>query len=685
MKRINDIKRIYVVTVVFILSLLWGNSALFSLKETLVKIADNANTGYFKPEVKISPNGDIYVIYQALNEGSNRSDVHLSKYGANGKVSFVKNLSDSSAYSYEPEIDIRDNGDVHTVWCEQSGDTHVIKYRFFNGSSWSGTQNLGQVGDTEIVEDVRIAVDQSGNVFVVFMHWQAAKCKFISKYGNNISFESWPLSGRSKHPDVAVDSNHVHIIYQYRETGDPYTIAYNRRPNRQNSSWEDWIDLEFYGVQRPRMDLDTSNVPHAVFFENFGSTRNLWYKKKSGNKFGSLKIMTNPSKDETYHYCEVLADNDNNVLVTMQRGGTGGGKFVGYNWLRNGKWSGYSSFSKTVGLRPTKQSADIVDGEFYAAVTFCERDNVVWLLIAEEDGSPGGTGTAPTANFTFSPLGGHAPLNVTFDASASSDDDGDITAYTWTFGDGATGTGQMPSHTYAAEGTYTIRLTVTDNDGKTGTTTRTIIVDPPNQPPVAKFTFSPISGLYPLTVTFDAATSSDPDGSVAQYDWDFDGEQTGSGQMVTHTFTTEGLKTIILTVYDDDGDSATATGTVEVLGILPPLNIVSESMTNRNLFTIQYVYRITWDDNPANPNRGAVINQYNIYNRRPGESTWHLVTAFAANSGNEYYHRLGTTEEEFLYTVTAVDEQGRESDLPKASTTLQDGLNPGPGKRKIIQ
>lgn len=683
MRRINDFKQIYVVTVIFILSLLWGNSALLSLDETVVKIAGDANTGYFKPEVKISPNGDIYVIYQALNESSGRSDVHLSKYSSNGKVSFVRNLSNSSSYSYEPEIDIRGNGDVHTVWCEQSGDTHTIQYRYFNGSSWSATQDLGHVDDTEIVEDVRIAVDQSGNVFVVFMHWNVAKCKFISKYGSNISFESWPLSGRSKHPDVVVDSNYVHIIYQYRETGDEYTIAYNRRANQRNSNWESWIDLEFYGVQRPRMDLDSSGVPHAVFFENFGSTRNLWYKKRSGNKFDSLKIMTNPAGAETYHYCEILADNENNVLVTMQRGGTGGGKFVGYNWLRNGKWSGYSSFSKSAGLNPTKQSADIINGEFYAAVTFCERDDAVWLLIAEEDGNPGGGGSAPTANFTFSPLGGHAPLNVTFDAQASSDEDGQITAYNWVFGDGGTGIGMQPTHTYVNEGTYTIRLTVTDNDGKTGSTTRTIIVEPRNQPPVALFTFSPISGLLPLTVTFDASASSDPDGDVVEYDWDFDGEQTGSGAVVTHTFTTEGLKKITLAVYDDDGDSSTASGTVEVLGILPPLNIVSEAMTNRNLFTIQHVYKITWSDNPGNPNRGAVISQYNIYHRRPDENAWVFVTAIAANSGNEYYHRMGTTFEEYRYTVTAVDEQGRESELPSPSAALQDVLPPG--KKKNIQ
>ncbi|MDH3458376.1 MAG: PKD domain-containing protein, partial [Gemmatimonadota bacterium] len=64
----------------------------------------------------------------------------------------------------------------------------------------------------------------------------------------------------------------------------------------------------------------------------------------------------------------------------------------------------------------------------------------------------------------------------TFDGSGSTDPDGTIVSYEWDFGDGATGTGVSPSHTYAAAGTYDVTLTVTDNDGATDTqaTTATI-------------------------------------------------------------------------------------------------------------------------------------------------------------------------------------------------------------------
>ena len=53
---------------------------LYALDETLVKIADETNIAYFKPEVEISPTGDIYVAYQAENQASGRSEIFLSKY-----------------------------------------------------------------------------------------------------------------------------------------------------------------------------------------------------------------------------------------------------------------------------------------------------------------------------------------------------------------------------------------------------------------------------------------------------------------------------------------------------------------------------------------------------------------------------------------------------------------------------
>jgi PKD repeat protein len=74
---------------------------------------------------------------------------------------------------------------------------------------------------------------------------------------------------------------------------------------------------------------------------------------------------------------------------------------------------------------------------------------------------------------------------VAFDGSGSSDTDGTIASYGWTFGDGATATGPAPNHTYNSAGNYSAVLTVTDNQGATGTSSVTISVTPGPTPPAA--------------------------------------------------------------------------------------------------------------------------------------------------------------------------------------------------------
>jgi PKD repeat protein len=103
----------------------------------------------------------------------------------------------------------------------------------------------------------------------------------------------------------------------------------------------------------------------------------------------------------------------------------------------------------------------------------------VAAVLAACGGGGGGTNSIPVASFTATPTSGKAPLQVSFDASASRDPDGTIASYQWNFDGTATGSGVTAQHTYAAGGTFTARLTVTDNAGATASVTRTITVQPP--------------------------------------------------------------------------------------------------------------------------------------------------------------------------------------------------------------
>jgi alpha-tubulin suppressor-like RCC1 family protein len=158
---------------------------------------------------------------------------------------------------------------------------------------------------------------------------------------------------------------------------------------------------------------------------------------------------------------------------------------------------------------------------------------------------------APTARITGSCTDLACPLS----GSTSSDADGTIAGYAWDFGDGAKTTGPSPGHTYTAAGTYTVTLTVTDDDGATGTTSRQVTVSeappPANQPPVARITDVSCADL---TCSFSGSTSSDPDGTVVAYAWTSgDPAQNGTGATYSVTFASAGPRTVSLQVTDDDG------------------------------------------------------------------------------------------------------------------------------------
>jgi len=95
------------------------------------------------------------------------------------------------------------------------------------------------------------------------------------------------------------------------------------------------------------------------------------------------------------------------------------------------------------------------------------------------------TNTPPVADFEVRAGDDGSPNSVVFDASSSSDADGSVTAYQWLFGDGTTGSGVKKAHTYPSVSNYTVTLVVTDNEGASHLTRRTIALSRPLATPEA--------------------------------------------------------------------------------------------------------------------------------------------------------------------------------------------------------
>lgn len=146
-------------------------------------------------------------------------------------------------------------------------------------------------------------------------------------------------------------------------------------------------------------------------------------------------------------------------------------------------------------------------------------------------------------------------VTVSFDAARSLDADGDPLTYSWTFGDGGSATGISVTHTYAEGGTYPVILTVDDGTGLANATHEDALSVRVNRSPVA------VAGNNQRVCTddvvvLDGGQSTDPEGGVLEYHWDF-GDGTGSDIVnPTKVYRKGGVYPVTLSVRDDSGFEA---------------------------------------------------------------------------------------------------------------------------------
>ncbi|OVE77526.1 hypothetical protein BVX98_02450, partial [bacterium F11] len=174
----------------------------------------------------------------------------------------------------------------------------------------------------------------------------------------------------------------------------------------------------------------------------------------------------------------------------------------------------------------------------------------------------------PTAIIEATPTSGNEPLTVTFVGSSSFDSDGRIDSYAWDFGDGDSAFTKNTSHTFDQAGSYTVLLTVTDNDLATSSTTLVISVINPetgNIPPTAVInTLTPVVGPAPLTVQFSMTDSFDPDNDsgpdrgIVNKIWNFQDGGTSNDREPSYEFSHPGTYDVVLMVFDDHGDPGTS-------------------------------------------------------------------------------------------------------------------------------
>jgi len=204
----------------------------------------------------------------------------------------------------------------------------------------------------------------------------------------------------------------------------------------------------------------------------------------------------------------------------------------------------------------------------------------------------------------------------------------------------------------------------------------------PNVPPTARILLWPSSGIYPLRVDFDGTASTDSDGRIVTYAWTLGDGNTDTNAKFSHTYQSKGSYAIYLTVTDDRGGTSTASAVVTVFGVEPPLNISYTHNQNRNLFSTEHYFRLTWQNNPINEQRGFNVVRYNIYRRIKGQGSWQFLVRVPRKDSNEYLDRsLKNDFQNYEFTVTCQDIEGRQSDLTQSSNQTNQTNTTAPDKR----
>ncbi len=151
--------------------------------------------------------------------------------------------------------------------------------------------------------------------------------------------------------------------------------------------------------------------------------------------------------------------------------GTDYSTILASNWGSGTGWNDYGLYTFHL---------SVSEGSF--TITVLEDDAILWDVTINDSSYVGGqfgfynfsqahvqysgfTLNIPPVCDAGGPYFGDAGVAVQFDGSNSIDEDGEIVDWVWDFGDGSTGTGETPTHTYAEDGVYEVTLCVTDNEG----------------------------------------------------------------------------------------------------------------------------------------------------------------------------------------------------------------------------
>jgi PKD repeat protein len=255
---------------------------------------------------------------------------------------------------------------------------------------------------------------------------------------------------------------------------------------------------------------------------------------------------------------------------------------------------------------------------------------------------------APIAAFSAAPSPASVGEAITF--TNQSTDDAEIVASFWEFGDGATSAEFSPTHAYATRGTFTVKLTVIDDDNVADSVEHSVEVV--NTPPVAAFSFAPSPATVLDIVRF--TDESTDDGSIGAWHWEFGDGAESDKQNPEHKYAAKGKFTVKLTVTDDGELCDSVEHEITVKNLPPEVRLLKP--TAGVVWTGEQTIEWEATDPDDEASKLKVTLEYAL---QAAGSGWQVI---ATNQNNTGKHKWDTSQVtrggRYKVRVTAADPDG---------------------------
>ena len=422
--------------------------------------------------VVAAPNADFVVIGHNQDSHGRPITSTMLRYDSNGTLLWRVDLS-ASFFPAAARLVVDGAGNAYVAWSAVGSGLFVQKYSPTGALVWSQGDSTG--GGFAVASSLALSPDETD--VAVTGGVSGAATWITAVYDAATGARRWQVTAAegTAAKDVVVDDTRVYVTGQGATgAGTPAlryfltVVAYDRatgarRWRTDKTPADGSYAMGLWMAKAPDGSLVVAGQAnrgfldwYTVAFATTGAVR--WEAVRDGG------LNTNEVPQG------VLVMEDGTTVVTGPGGPNLPGGFIpgvtaGYSSNGTLLWEAFSRLA-TVWVTALPNGADVCATGGYDALITC------WRVSDVVSNQP------PTAVMSATPSTGAAPLTVSFDGSRSTDPDGTVSSWAWSFGDGSSGTGPATTHVYTTPGTYTASLKVTDNDGASSTATRSIVANP---------------------------------------------------------------------------------------------------------------------------------------------------------------------------------------------------------------